>query len=254
MHHHDASLDLTGTTALVTGGNQGIGWSIAEALASSGARVVINYPDADRFPARLPELGADALSVQADVGKLDQIETMLAQLDGMGVTVDVLVNNAGIYPRAEVLDLDEATWDAVHDVNLKGTFFCAQAAARRMVQRGRGNIINIASVSALIPAEMGAHYCASKAGVVAVTKSLALALARHGIRVNAIAPGLTDTAQPRYGMSEEEMVNYAQNSIPMGRMAQPDDIAAAALFLVSDLSRFVTGQTIFVNGGSLMMP
>lgn len=247
-------IELAGKTALITGGNQGIGWSIATAFAANGARVVVNHPDDGHYPERLAELGPDAVAIGADVGKLSEIEAMFASLDAQGVAIDILVNNAGVYPRAEVLDLDEATWDAVHSINLKGTFFCAQQAARRMVPRRAGTIINLASDSALIPAANGAHYCASKAGVVALTKSLALAFAPHGITVNAIAPGLTDTAQPRYGMTEGQMADYARTSIPLGRIAQPEDIARGALFLASDLARFMTGQTIFINGGSLMMP
>jgi NAD(P)-dependent dehydrogenase (short-subunit alcohol dehydrogenase family) len=152
-----------------------------------------------------------------------------------------------------VLTMDEATWDAVQNVNLKATFFCSQQAARMMVPRGSGRIVNLASVSALEPDVLGAHYCASKAGVIALTKSLALALAPHNIAVNAIGPGLVDTAQPRYGMTEEELQRRAAAN-PTGRMAQPADIARAALYLASDLSEYVTGQTLFVNGGSLMVP
>ena len=247
-------IDLVGMTALVTGGNQGIGWAIAEALARHGARLVVNYPDDARYPDRLSDLGENAVAVLGNVAQLEEIDAMFAFLDQNVGPIDILVNNAGIYPRAEVLDLDEATWDAVLDVNLKGTFFCAQAAARRMTKRGAGRIINIASDSAIIPAANGAHYCASKAGVVALTKSLALALAPHGVLVNAIAPGLTDTAQPRYGMTETEIADYSRESIPLGRIAQSEDIARATLFLTSDLAAFVTGQTIFVNGGSLMVP
>jgi NAD(P)-dependent dehydrogenase (short-subunit alcohol dehydrogenase family) len=246
--------ELKGKTALITGGNQGIGWAIAEAFAADGARVVVNYPEKRRFPERLAELGPEATAIEADVGKLAAVEAMFASLDEQGIAVDVLVNNAGIFPRAGVLDLDEATWDAVHDVNLKGTFFCAQQAARRMVPRRSGTIINLASVSAVQPDANGAHYCASKAGVVALTKSLALALAPHNITVNALGPGLTDTAQPRYGMTEQEMADFVRTCIPLGRIAQPEDVARGAVFLAGDLARFVTGQTLFINGGSLMMP
>lgn len=247
-------VDLAGKTALITGGNQGIGWGIAEAFAAHGARVVVNYPDDARHPDDMETLGDNALAIKGDVGKVAEIEAMFTALDEQGIELDILVNNAGIYPRAEALDLDEETWDAVHGVNLKGTFFCAQQAARRMVPRGTGTIINIASVSAIMPAANGAHYCATKAGVVALTKSLALAWAPHGITVNAIGPGLTDTAQPRHGMTEQEMADYARTNIPLGRMAQPADIAKGALFLASDLAAFMTGQTIFISGGELMVP
>src|SRR5439155_22741869 len=157
------------------------------------------------------------------------------------------------YPRAEVMELDEQTWDAVHAVNLKGAFFCAQKAARMMIPQGSGRIVNIASVSALMPNTLGAHYCASKSGVIAITKSLALALAQHHIAVNAVGPGLTDTAQPRGGSTESEIAARAA-AIPFGRMAQPEDIARAVLYLASDLSEYVTGQTLFVTGGATMVP
>jgi len=176
---------------------------------------------------------------------------MVAQVQSELGGLDVLVNNAGVYPRVPFLEMRESDWDHVVDVNLKGGFFCAQAAARAMVAAGRrGSIINMAS-QAVRGAVRGVHYSASKGGVVAMTRATALELAPHGIRVNAIAPGLTDTAQPRYGNNEAELAAMA-SAVPLGRMAQPDDIAAVAVFLASDDARHITGQTVHVNGGSYM--
>jgi len=195
--------------------------------------------------------GGRAALVQADVARPASVETLVARVLGELGGLDVLVNNAGVYPRVPFLEMRETDWDLVLDVNLKGGFFCAQAAARAMIAGGRrGAIIHMAS-QAIRGAVRGVHYSASKGGVVAMTRAMALELAEHGIRVNAIAPGLTDTAQPRYGHGEEELAAMA-SAVPLGRMAQPDDIAAVAVFLASDDARHVTGQTVHVNGGSYM--
>ena len=246
-------LDLSGKTALVTGANQGIGWAVARLLAEHGARVAINYPDDEHVPEQLLALGEEALALKADIGSVAQIRTMFPELIAAFGTLDILVNNAGIFPRAAALDLDEGTWDRVHDVNLKGTFFCCQEAARRMIPKGAGRIVNIASDAAILPAALGSHYNASKAGVLALTKSLALEFAPYHVAVNAVAPGLTDTAQPRYGMTEEEIAAEGIAN-PWGRNATSEDIARAVLYLASPLSDYVTGETIFVTGGSLMAP
>jgi len=175
------------------------------------------------------------------------VEAVVRELGG----IDILVNNAGMYPRVSMLDMRESDWDFVLDINLRGSFFCAQAAARAMIASGRtGSMINLAS-SAVAGAVRGVHYSASKGGVVTMTRAMALELAPHRIRVNAIAPGLTDTAQPRYGNTEEEIRARAK-AIPLGRMADPADIADVAVFLASDYARHITGQVLHVNGGSYM--
>ena len=246
---------LDGKVALITGAQQGIGRGMALAFARDGADVGINYLDdpkaAERVAAEVRKAGLRATLVAGDVSSVKQIDEMVRQVVQTLGGLDVLVNNAGVYPRVAMLEMREEDWDLLLDVNLKGTFFCAQAAARAMVAaKRRGAIINLAS-RAIQGAVRGVHYSASKGGVVAMTRAMALELAPHGIRVNAVAPGLTDTAQPRYGHSEEELAIMAR-AVPLGRMAVPDDIATVAVFLASDEARYVTGQTVHVNGGSYM--
>jgi NAD(P)-dependent dehydrogenase (short-subunit alcohol dehydrogenase family) len=240
---------------LVTGAQQGIGAAMATTFAAAGYDVAINWLDdqvaAEGVAEHVRAAGQRALTVRADVTSLDEIAGMVdVALSGLG-RLDVLVNNAGVYPRVRFLDMTEADWDNVVDINLKGSAFCAQAAARAMVAAGRGgSIINLSSRS-LAGAMLGVHYSATKAGVVGMTRAMALALAPHGIRVNAIAPGLTDTAQPRYGNTEDELAEMAK-AVPLGRMARPEDIAALGVFLASDAAAYITGQVHHINGGAYM--
>jgi 3-oxoacyl-[acyl-carrier protein] reductase len=249
------STRLAGKVALVTGAQQGIGRALAIAVAREGADVAVNFLDdaaaAERVAQEVRALGRRAVVVQADVARRPDVEAMVTTVVKELGPPDVLMNNAGVFPRSPFLELDEREWDHVLGVNLKGSFLCAQAAARAMVAAGRGGaIVNLAS-SAVRGDPRGVHYSASKAGVVGMTRAMALALAPHRVRVNAIAPGTTDTAQPRYGNTEAELAERARQ-IPLGRMAQPEEIARVAVFLASDDAVFITGEVIHANGGAYM--
>ncbi|MEZ5816413.1 MAG: SDR family oxidoreductase [Hyphomicrobiaceae bacterium] len=247
--------DLEGRRALVTGAQQGIGRATALALAAAGADVAINWLDdetaARNLASEMEALGRNAPLVQGSVVTSEEIRRIVAQADDALGGIDILVNNAGVFPRSPFLDLEEAEWDYVHTVNLKGSFLVAQAVARRMVAAGRkGSIVNLSS-SSVRGHVLGVHYAASKAGIIGLTRSMALALAKHGIRVNAIAPGITDTAQPRYQFNETEMAEQSR-LVPLGAMAQPADIADIIVFLASERSRFITGEIVHANGGLYM--
>jgi len=250
-------MKLAGKVALVTGAQQGIGAAIGRALAEAGADVALTWLDdqagAEAVANYARQAGRRAHFIKADVARLADVEMMVAETVRVLGTPDILVNNAGVYPRVKLLEMRESDWDYVLDINLKAGCFGTIAVAKALIAAGKpGSVVNLAS-SAVRGAVRGVHYSASKGGVVSMTRALALELAPHGIRVNAIAPGLTDTAQPRYGNTDSELVAMAQETIPLGgKLLTPDQIAQTAVFLASDAADATTGQVLHVNGGSYM--
>jgi NAD(P)-dependent dehydrogenase (short-subunit alcohol dehydrogenase family) len=238
--------------ALVTGAQRGIGRAIAVKAAALGFAVAINYleeeADAASLVRQIVDGGGVAMMVQADLGYVPSIEAMVADVDSAYGRLDVLVNNAGIFPRVNFMDMTEADWDPVLDVNLKGTCFASIAAARVMIRGKAGGAIITMASSAIQGGLRSTHYAASKGGIVALTRGMSLELAPYRIRVNAIAPGITNTRQPRQGLTEAQ-VQERSAAVPLGRMAEPEDIADMAAFLMTDASQMVTGQTLHINGG-----
>lgn len=258
MSDVDASkwLDLSGQVAIVTGGGRGIGRAIARTLAAAGAGVAVVYhasrQGAEAVAAEIEAGGGRAIAVQADVRRADQVQAVVAAVVEHFGRVDILVNNAGIFTQAPQTELSEADWDAVFDTNLKGLWLCSKAVVRQMIAQGGGGcIVNLASINGLHPGFGGtAHYDASKGGVIAYTRSLAAELAPHGIRVNAVGPGLTDS--PLLREQAPELVAMVEARTPLKRLGRPEEMARVVLFLVSPLAGWVTGQTVFVDGGYLL--
>jgi 3-oxoacyl-[acyl-carrier protein] reductase len=240
--------------AIVTGAGQGIGRTLAFGIAREGASLVIAEVDREsamKVQVDLQASGHVALAVPTDVRREDSVNSMVARCLKEFGRIDVLVNNAGIYPSSSVEDMAEEEWDRILGTNLVGAFLCSKAVVPKFLEQKSGRIISIVSGRALQGARYGAHYAASKAGIIGFTKALALELAPHGITVNAICPGVTDTAQPRGHMNEEELYASAKQ-IPLGRIGQPEDLVGPAVFVASDAAAFVTGQTVIVNGGAIM--
>jgi NAD(P)-dependent dehydrogenase (short-subunit alcohol dehydrogenase family) len=246
---------LSGKRALVTGAQQGIGRASAVALAKAGAAVAVNWFDdegaAFDVKRQIESDGGACTLVRADLAAPGGVVSMFECLPAGFGDIDILVNNAGIFPRVAFLDLDEPTWDRTHAINLKAATFCAQHVARSLVARGAaGSIINMASMS-VRGSPRGTHYSATKGGMLSMTRAAALELAPYGIRVNAIAPGVVDTAQPRAGFGEDE-IEAMGRSLPIGRIGRTDEIADIVVFLASDASSFIVGEIIHANGGAYM--
>jgi 3-oxoacyl-[acyl-carrier protein] reductase len=247
---------LTGRTALVTGAGSGIGSGIATALARAGCRVAVNYHDtpdgAVQTVAAIRQSGGEAFAVHGDVRNAGAVKAMITEVVERCGTLDVLVNNAGVQTWTPFLDVSEEEWDLVIDTNLKGCFLCTQAAARHMKLQGRGAIVNIGSGCNKVPFPRLVAYTASKGGIEMLTKVAAVELGPLGIRVNCVAPGAIDIERTRL-----EDPNYGETwgrLAPLRRVGTPKDVAEAVVFLASDAASFVSGQTVWIDGGLFSQP
>ena len=246
-------MKLAGKVALVTGAAQGIGKAVALLLAQNGADIAVsdvNFEKAEETAKEIQALGRRAMAIKVDVAKLDDVEKMVeATLSQFG-QINILINNAGISRDKLILRMTEEDWDAVLNINLKGTFNCTKAVVRHMSKQKSGKIVNIASVVGEMGNPGQGNYAASKAGVIGFTKTIAREFAQRGINVNAIAPGYIET--PMTDALPEKAKEELKRLIPMDRLGKPEDVAEAVLFLVSEASSYITGQVLNVNGGIYM--
>ena len=250
------NFSLAGKVALVTGARQGIGKTIALALAEAGADVAICDLVADdgqllAVAQKIQKLGRRAFTVHGDTSQKADVDRMVQTVTNHYGHIDILINNAGILIRSPILEMSEKDWNRLLDVDLKGYFLCAQAVGRKMVERKKGVIVNIASQFAFkVVAGMGA-YSVAKAGVVMLTRVLAHELGRFGIRTNTVAPAMVRTEFSRHAWSDPEALKLVEASLPLGRVAESTDLVGAVLLLASDASSYITGHTILIDGGAL---
>jgi 3-oxoacyl-[acyl-carrier protein] reductase len=251
-------LDLTGKVALITGASSGIGAATALLLADLGARVAIGYhtnaEGAQQVQSKIAAAGGSAIAIRADVKRADEIASLTGTAAAQLGPVDILINNAGsLMQRMRILELKEQTWDEVQDLNLKSAVLCSQAVAPSMIERKTGAIVNVSSIAARNGGGPGAGaYASAKGGLISFTKSLAKELAPHGVRVNAVSPGVIDTPFHERFSTPEMMRNFV-TAIPLGRVGTSMECAQVIVFLASDAASYVVGETIEVNGGQLML-
>jgi glucose 1-dehydrogenase len=263
---HPLALPLTGQRALVTGASSGIGEAIAQALSAAGAKLLVNYlhdkDEAERVVGAMRTAGADAIAVHADISSERDVQSMFAAMHEAYGGIDILVNNAGLQQDAPLVDMTLDEWNKVISVNLTGHFLCAREAARAFVRQGpiegvsraAGKIIFVSSVHDIIPWAGHANYAASKGGIMMLMKTLAQELAKTRIRVNAISPGAIRTPINRSAWETPEALAQLLKLIPYGRIGEPEDIGRAAVWLASDASDYMTGATLYVDGGMTLYP
>jgi len=248
--------DLKEKVAIITGGNRGIGFAIAAGLAKAGAAVVIANRNAEtgrQAAAAIEQNGGRASAVPTDVSQKASVENLVAHVLDKFSHLDILVNSAGVIDRGPVEDFSEAQYDYIMNINLKGLFFCCQLAGRPMIRQGKGKIVNISSNVSEVIQEGRVVYAAAKAGVSHLTRGFALEWAKYNINVNAIGPGPTITELNRQYFEDHPADLQARiDSIPMARLGDPRDLVGAAIFLASDASNYITGQTLLVDGGSTL--
>ncbi|HWO77922.1 MAG TPA: 3-oxoacyl-[acyl-carrier-protein] reductase [Bacillus sp. (in: firmicutes)] len=248
------ALKLKGKAALVTGASRGIGRAIAIELAKEGANVAVNFAGSEAKANAVVEdikaLGVQAFAIQGDVSNADDVQRIVKETTDQFGTIDILVNNAGITRDNLLMRMKEEEWDAVIDTNLKGVFLCTKAVTRPMMKQRSGRIINISSIVGVSGNPGQANYVAAKAGVIGLTKTAAKELASRGITVNAIAPGFITTDMT--DQLNDELKDEMLKQIPLGKLGNPEDIAKTVVFLASDDSGYMTGQTLHVDGGMVM--
>jgi len=246
--------DLEGRTALVTGSSRGLGSAIAEGMAKAGARLVINGTDPARVEAAVGELRAAGFTAEGAAFDVTDEAAIMGAFEGFdkaGIEIDILINNAGIQMRKPLVEFSSADWRKVIETNLTSAFIIGREAAKRMIPRKRGKIINIASLASELARPTIAPYTAAKAGIKNLTKSMAVEWAASGIQANAIGPGYMLTDMNQALMSNSDFNNWLMSRVPARRWGDPDELVGAAIFLASSASNYVNGQTIYVDGGML---
>jgi gluconate 5-dehydrogenase len=244
--------DLTGRTALITGASRGLGFTFAQALGSAGAHVIVNGRTSDGVESAVTLLAAAGISASGsvfDVSRSEEVDPAIAAIEARHGKIDVLVNNAGIQHRAPLEDFADADWDRLMGINLDGVFKVSRAAARGMITRRSGAIINIASVQSELARPSIAPYAASKGAVRMLTKAMAGEWGKHRVRVNALGPGYFRTDLNEALVANAEFSGWLEKRTPLGRWGEPDELAGAIVFLASDASSFMTGQLLMIDGG-----